>query len=77
MPAYHGDFFNQQKFIKMDKLSIKGNWNELKGKVKQAYASLTDDDLTYAEGQEDQLLGRIQQKTGKTREELVSWINSL
>ncbi|HLP52196.1 MAG TPA: CsbD family protein [Chitinophagales bacterium] len=61
----------------MDKLSIKGNWNELKGKVKQAYASLTDDDLTYAEGQEDQLLGRIQQKTGKTREELVSWINSL
>lgn len=77
MPAYHGDFFNHQKFIKMDKLTIKGNWNELKGKVKQAYASLTDDDLTYAEGQEDQLLGRIQQKTGKSREELVTWINSL
>ena len=77
MPAYHGDFFNQQKLIKMDNLTIKGNWNELKGKVKQAYASLTDDDLTYAEGQEDQLLGRIQKKTGKSREELVTWINSL
>ena len=61
----------------LDKLQLKGKWNEIKGKVKQAYADLTDDDLTYAEGQEDELIGKIQQKTGKKREELIRWINSL
>ena len=61
----------------MDKLEIQGRWNELKGKVKQAYADLTDDDLTYTEGQEDELLGKLQTKTGKKREELVKWINEL
>ncbi len=61
----------------MDKLEIKGNWNVLKGKVKQKYADLTDDDLTYVEGKEDELLGRLQKKTGKAREELVREINDL
>ena len=61
----------------MDKLEIQGRWNELKGKVKKAYADLTEDDLTYAEGQEDELLGKLQKKTGKGREELVKWINQL
>jgi uncharacterized protein YjbJ (UPF0337 family) len=61
----------------MDKLQIKGNWNELKGKVKKAYGDLTDDDLTYKEGQDDELLGKLQKKTGKGRDELVKWINSL
>jgi uncharacterized protein YjbJ (UPF0337 family) len=61
----------------MDKLEIKGGWNELKGKIKQAYGDLTDDDLTYTEGQDDELLGKLQQKTGKGRDELVNWINSL
>lgn len=61
----------------MDKLEIQGRWNELKGKVKKAYADLTEDDLTYAEGQEDELLGKLQKKTGKGREELVKWINNL
>ena len=61
----------------MDKLEIRGRWNELKGKVKQKYADLTDDDLKYEEGQDDELLGRLQQKTGRKREELVNWINSL
>jgi uncharacterized protein YjbJ (UPF0337 family) len=61
----------------MDKLEIKGGWNELKGKIKQAYGDLTDDDLTWQEGKEDETLGRLQQKTGKTRDELVKWINSL
>ncbi|MGY6741913.1 MAG: CsbD family protein [Cecembia sp.] len=51
-------------------LKIKGNWNELKGKLKERYAELTDDDLVYAEGQEDQLLGKIQKKTGAAKEEL-------
>ncbi|MDB5129325.1 CsbD family protein [Mucilaginibacter sp.] len=61
----------------MDKLELKGGWNELKGKIKQAYGDLTDDDLAYEEGKDDETLGRLQQKTGKTREDLVKWINSL
>jgi len=61
----------------MDKLEIKGKWNEIKGKVKQQYADLTDDDLTYAEGKDDEFLGKLQQKTGKGREELVGWLNKL
>ena len=61
----------------MDKLEIKGTWNELKGKIKQAYGDLTDDDLVHEEGNDDELLGKLQQKTGKTRDDLVKWINSL
>jgi uncharacterized protein YjbJ (UPF0337 family) len=61
----------------MDKLEIKGNWNELKGKIKQEYGDLTDDDLKYEDGKEDELLGRLQQKVGKGRDELVKWIKSL
>ena len=61
----------------MDKLQIKGGWNELKGKIKQAYGDLTDDDLAYEEGKDDETLGKLQQKTGKTRDELVKWINNL
>ena len=54
----------------------KGNWNELKGKLKQQYADLTDDDLLYEEGKEDELLGKIQKKIGKTREEVEREVNS-
>ena len=61
----------------MDKLEYKGTWNEVKGRLKKSYGSLTDDDLTYAEGQEDQMLGRIQKKLGKTRDEVVKMIRSL
>ncbi|MEZ5015484.1 MAG: CsbD family protein [Flavipsychrobacter sp.] len=61
----------------MDKLELKGNWNELKGKIKQAHASLTDDDLQYQEGQEEELIGRLQQKLGKTRVEIIDWLNAL
>jgi uncharacterized protein YjbJ (UPF0337 family) len=52
----------------MDKLEIKGAWNQVKGKAKQAYGDLTDVDLTYTEGKEDEMLGIVQQKTGKTRD---------
>lgn len=52
------------------KLKLKGNWNELKGKLKAKYGDLTDDDLTYAEGKEDQLLGKLQKKTGAANDEL-------
>jgi uncharacterized protein YjbJ (UPF0337 family) len=56
---------------------IKGNWNILKGKLKQQYAELTDDDLTYVEGKEDELMGRIQKRTGKTQEELAKFIEKM
>ena len=61
----------------MDKLEIKGKWNILKGKFKQRYANLSDDDLLYVEGQEEELIGRLMEKTGKAREELVKEINKL
>ena len=61
----------------MDKLQLKGGWNEVKGKIKQAYGDLTDDDLIYEEGKDDETLGKLQQKTGKGRDELVSWLNDL
>ncbi|MBE8721431.1 CsbD family protein [Sphingobacterium pedocola] len=61
----------------MDNLDLKGKWNELKGKAKQEYAELTDDDLKYEEGKDDELLGRLQQKLGKAREEVVDWLKGL
>ena len=54
----------------MNTTQIKGNWNEMKGKLKQQYAELTDDDLMYAEGKEDEMWGKIQKKVGKTKEEI-------
>ncbi len=59
------------------KLKLKGNWNELKGKIKQQYGELTDDDLAYEEGKDDELIGRLQQKVGKTKEDVIKWIQSL
>jgi uncharacterized protein YjbJ (UPF0337 family) len=49
---------------------LKGNWNQLKGKLKQKYADLTDDDLLFVEGKEDELLGRLQKKLGKSDSEV-------
>jgi uncharacterized protein YjbJ (UPF0337 family) len=66
----------QYKINIMDNLIVKGNWNELKGKLKQAFGNLTDDDLKYEEGKEDELLGRLQKKTGKTKDDLKKWFNS-
>jgi uncharacterized protein YjbJ (UPF0337 family) len=60
----------------MDELNFKGSWNVLKGKLKQSYADLTDDDLKYEEGKEDELLGRLQKKTGQTKDQLKKWFNS-
>jgi uncharacterized protein YjbJ (UPF0337 family) len=54
----------------MNTLQIKGNWNIAKGKLKQKWADLTDDDLDYVEGKEDELVGRIQKRTGQTREDI-------
>lgn len=52
----------------MNKLQLKGDWNIAKGKLKQRWASLTDDDLTFIEGEGDELIGRIQKRTGEARE---------
>lgn len=61
----------------MADLKLKGAWNQIKGKVKQSYADLTEDDLLYEEGKEDELVGRLQNKLGKTRDEVVKWLNDL
>ncbi len=61
----------------MTKLSMKGTWNETKGKLKQKYADLTDDDLLFEEGKEDELLGRLQKKVGQTKEQIRDTIAGL
>jgi uncharacterized protein YjbJ (UPF0337 family) len=61
----------------MDKLEFKGKWNEWKGKIKQANADLNDDDLQYEEGKDDEMLGRLQQKLGKTKDDVVKWLRDL
>jgi uncharacterized protein YjbJ (UPF0337 family) len=61
----------------MNKLQLKGSWNEIKGKLKQSYGNLTDDDLAFAEGKDDELLGRLQKKLGKTKDEVRQMIEKL
>ena len=61
----------------MNSKEFKGNWNELKGKIKQQYGELTDDDLVYEEGKDDELLGRLQKKIGKTKDQVIEWIQGL
>ncbi len=61
----------------MNKLKAEGTWNEIKGKLKQKYGDLTDDDLTFAEGKEDELYGRLQKKLGKTKEQIKEEIERI
>lgn len=61
----------------MDKMEIKGRWNEWKGRIKQEYADVTDDDVKYEDGKEDEMFGRLQKKTGKAKDDLVKWLRSL
>jgi uncharacterized protein YjbJ (UPF0337 family) len=58
-------------------LQAKGHWNDLKGKLKQKFASLTDDDLLFDEGQEDQFWGKLQVKLGKTKQEIKDFIDKV
>jgi uncharacterized protein YjbJ (UPF0337 family) len=58
----------------MEKLEIKGSWNEIKGKLKQKFAQLTDDDLLYSEGKDEEMLGRVQKRLGKSRQEVINLI---
>ena len=59
------------------KTELKGNWNEQKGKLKQAFGVLTDNDLMFKEGKKDEMFGKLQIKLGKTKEELDAIILSL
>ena len=61
----------------MNTIQFKGSWNEIKGKLKQSYGNLTDDDLVFAEGNDDELLGRLQKKLGKTKDEIRQMIERL
>ena len=54
----------------MNKLKLRGTWNEAKGKLKQKYGELTDDELMFAEGKEDELVGRLEKRLGKTKDEV-------
>ncbi|MAY83743.1 MAG: general stress protein CsbD [Flavobacteriales bacterium] len=56
---------------------IKGNWNQIKGKLKEEYAELSEDDLVFEEGKTDQLIGKIQEKTGKTKLEIQEFIDEI
>ena len=60
----------------MNSDELKGKWNQAKGKLKQKYADLTVDDLTYAEGKFDEMLGKLQEKTGRTKEQLKEEIDN-
>lgn len=56
---------------------LRGNWNQVKGNLKQKWGDLTDDELLYEEGKEDELIGRIQQKTGETKENINNFIDRM
>lgn len=60
----------------VNKLQFKGEWHELIGKLRQTFANLTDDDLNYAAGQEEELLGHLQKKLGKNQQEIAEMINT-
>ncbi|GAB3574867.1 CsbD family protein [Spirosoma luteolum] len=61
----------------MNETTASGLWDQMKGKIKQAYADLTDDDLTYEEGKEDEMWGKLKEKTGKTKDEINKSIADL
>lgn len=67
----------QQPSIPMTKLEFKGTWDQVKGKLKQSFGDLTDDDLTYVEGKEDELLGRLNEKLGKSKQEIRDLLRDL
>ena len=61
----------------MNTKELKGNWEEQKGKLKQKFATLTDNDLLFVEGKKEEMIGKLQIKLGKTKEELLKIIEAL
>jgi uncharacterized protein YjbJ (UPF0337 family) len=68
---------NDRLFEKSTELRARGNWNEVKGKMRQQYADLTDDDMQYAEGQQEEWYGKIAKKVGKTIDDVKNWVANL
>lgn len=78
MPTlHHNKIINFLKIKNMNTTEAKGNWNEQKGKLKQKFANLTDDDLLFAEGKKDEMLGKLQIKLSKTKEEMRKLLEEL
>jgi uncharacterized protein YjbJ (UPF0337 family) len=72
-PLYYQ--LQQPIFKVMNKTELKGNWNEQKGKLKKKFGFLTENDLMFEEGKQDEMLGKLQVKLGKTKDELHKIIN--
>lgn len=68
---------NQTKTNIMNDQELEGKWNQIKGNFKQKYGKITDDDTTYSEGKFDEMLGRLQEKTGKAKSELKKEIEKM
>lgn len=66
---------NRNNINDSTELRARGNWDQLKGQAKQKWAQLTDDDLTYDEGRQDEWFGRLQQKTGETIDNIKGWFH--
>lgn len=76
-PLYYCENTFTNKLNKMNTTELKGDWEEQKGKLKQKFAALTDNDLLFAEGKKEEMLGKLQKKLGKTKEELFRIIGEL
>ncbi len=66
---------NDNKINDQTELQARGNWNEIKGAAKQKWGNLTDDDLTYQEGKQDEWFGNLQQKTGHAIDDIKNWFH--
>jgi uncharacterized protein YjbJ (UPF0337 family) len=80
-PYYPQLLIQQQLKLKgeetrMNQDQVSGKWKQLKGQIKAKWGKMTDDDLTEAEGDMEKLAGRIQERTGDSRENIRNWLNS-
>lgn len=76
-PLHCETSFTLKSTITMNTTTVKGTWNEQKGKLKQKFAELTDNDLMYEQGKKEEMLGKIQIKLGKTKEEFAEIMAAL
>lgn len=68
---------NSDTDLDTTELRMRGNWHELKGKIRQQYGDLTDDDLEYAEGKQEEWYGKLSKKLGRTVDDVRDWIRGL
>jgi uncharacterized protein YjbJ (UPF0337 family) len=74
---HHNNNTRIMAFISAEKTPLKGNWKQQRSKLKQKFAVLTDKDLLFEQGKQDEMLENLQGKLGMTKEELVKIIESL